>query len=244
MGGSASKRGSEENIAGGTDLQRPANPAVARLALTPDDANRRLRGNLAPAGAVDGTGPGGTHDPGGGTGDPLASPLLSPPGGAASGGGAAAGRSGARDDGESAGGATAAEDALTEAALHAGEKKDLSAAIRALQRGERLEGQSPADLEFLNRDLVPVVFHWAFGGEEVYVTGTFTDWKEHKRMRQSGNDFTYIAMLPRVRPAAPAGPARVRTVCSRCPRSTSLARSLARVSAPPAGTLPAPSPAR
>ncbi|KAA0174119.1 hypothetical protein FNF27_04340 [Cafeteria roenbergensis] len=61
-----------------------------------------------------------------------------------------------------------------------------------------LEGASTAeDSPFVDKDRVPAVFKWAHGGSEVYVTGTFTGWRDHKRMHRSGHDFTYIAMLPR-----------------------------------------------
>lgn len=51
--------------------------------------------------------------------------------------------------------------------------------------------------EFVDPDLVPTVFKWDNGGTEVYVTGTFTGWTAHRRMHRSGNDFTYMTMLPR-----------------------------------------------
>lgn len=43
----------------------------------------------------------------------------------------------------------------------------------------------------------PRICRWQHGGTDVYITGTFTNWREHKRMHRSGNDFTYMSMLPR-----------------------------------------------
>eukprot|EP01138_Halocafeteria_seosinensis_P006418 gb/GECG01006561.1/.p1 GENE.gb/GECG01006561.1/~~gb/GECG01006561.1/.p1 ORF type:complete len:547 (+),score=69.14 gb/GECG01006561.1/:1-1641(+) len=41
---------------------------------------------------------------------------------------------------------------------------------------------------------VPTVFRWEYGGNEVFIAGSFNDWK-HKAMHRSGNDFTYIQEL-------------------------------------------------
>ncbi|EQC35384.1 hypothetical protein SDRG_07095 [Saprolegnia diclina VS20] len=46
-------------------------------------------------------------------------------------------------------------------------------------------------------DIVPMVFRWEHGGRNVCITGTFNGWTTHVPMHRSGNDFTYIANLPR-----------------------------------------------
>ncbi|ETW02119.1 hypothetical protein H310_05711 [Aphanomyces invadans] len=46
-------------------------------------------------------------------------------------------------------------------------------------------------------DIVPMVFRWEHGGRNVCITGTFNGWSAHVPMHRSGNDFTYIANLPR-----------------------------------------------
>lgn|SRR3990167_3337333 len=45
-------------------------------------------------------------------------------------------------------------------------------------------------------ELVPTVFKWKQGGEEVYVTGTFNCWKEKIPLQRSTKDFTTIQYLP------------------------------------------------
>lgn len=46
-------------------------------------------------------------------------------------------------------------------------------------------------------EIVPMVFKWEHGGREVGITGTFNNWGKQIPMHRSGNDFTYIANLPR-----------------------------------------------
>eukprot|EP01017_Pseudomicrothorax_dubius_P009930 TRINITY_DN1347_c0_g1_i8.p1 TRINITY_DN1347_c0_g1~~TRINITY_DN1347_c0_g1_i8.p1 ORF type:complete len:224 (+),score=36.00 TRINITY_DN1347_c0_g1_i8:140-811(+) len=46
-------------------------------------------------------------------------------------------------------------------------------------------------------DLVDVSFRWLGGGDEVFVTGTFTDWTKHLRMTKYGNVFSLNMSLPR-----------------------------------------------
>jgi len=41
----------------------------------------------------------------------------------------------------------------------------------------------------------PTVFSWNHGGQDVYLIGTFTNWKEKISMKQSHNDFTCIQTL-------------------------------------------------
>lgn len=38
------------------------------------------------------------------------------------------------------------------------------------------------------------MFRWNYEGKEVYVTGTFTGWKDHIKLEKNGNEF--IAILP------------------------------------------------
>ncbi|XP_057306944.1 5'-AMP-activated protein kinase subunit beta-2-like isoform X1 [Hydractinia symbiolongicarpus] len=44
---------------------------------------------------------------------------------------------------------------------------------------------------------VPVVFHWEYGGKEVYLSGSFNDWKTRIPMTFSGGEFAAIIELPR-----------------------------------------------
>ena len=60
-------------------------------------------------------------------------------------------------------------------------------------------GKDHAMPSFMNENMIPTVFRWEHGGDEVFVTGTFTNWEDHIPMHRSGNDFTHIQMLPRVR---------------------------------------------
>eukprot|EP01017_Pseudomicrothorax_dubius_P007552 TRINITY_DN12358_c0_g1_i3.p1 TRINITY_DN12358_c0_g1~~TRINITY_DN12358_c0_g1_i3.p1 ORF type:complete len:289 (-),score=43.03 TRINITY_DN12358_c0_g1_i3:36-902(-) len=50
-----------------------------------------------------------------------------------------------------------------------------------------------------HNDNVPVntEFKWPFGGETVYLTGTFTFWRDHIPMQRNGDEFTTILKLPR-----------------------------------------------
>mmetsp|Transcript_23726 Transcript_23726/g.63811 ORF Transcript_23726/g.63811 Transcript_23726/m.63811 type:complete len:175 (-) Transcript_23726:353-877(-) len=51
-------------------------------------------------------------------------------------------------------------------------------------------------------ELVPTVFRWEHGGRQVYITGTFNNWEKQIQMHRSGNDFTYIHNLKKVRCSA------------------------------------------
>lgn len=48
-------------------------------------------------------------------------------------------------------------------------------------------------------EVVPTVFRWEHGGRNVYITGTFNNWERQIPMHRSGNDFTYIHNLKKVR---------------------------------------------
>ena len=41
------------------------------------------------------------------------------------------------------------------------------------------------------------VFRWEHGGNKVFLSGTFNNWKTNIPMHRGGNDFTYICSLPR-----------------------------------------------
>ena len=41
------------------------------------------------------------------------------------------------------------------------------------------------------------VFRWNYGGNEVFVTGTFTNWQNHVRLQKNGNEFSAILQLSR-----------------------------------------------
>jgi len=45
-------------------------------------------------------------------------------------------------------------------------------------------------------ELVPTVFTWTGGGKDVYITGTFNNWKEKIPLNMSEKDFTIIQNLP------------------------------------------------
>jgi len=46
-------------------------------------------------------------------------------------------------------------------------------------------------------DMVNHVFTWEHGGQNVFLTGTFTGWERHIPMHRSGHDFVAIVNLPR-----------------------------------------------
>lgn len=46
-------------------------------------------------------------------------------------------------------------------------------------------------------DLVPVVFTWTHGGQEVYLIASFKGWKEQIPMVRSGNEFAVVQEIPR-----------------------------------------------
>eukprot|EP01098_Paradermamoeba_levis_P015620 TRINITY_DN802_c0_g1_i1.p1 TRINITY_DN802_c0_g1~~TRINITY_DN802_c0_g1_i1.p1 ORF type:complete len:248 (-),score=55.45 TRINITY_DN802_c0_g1_i1:281-1024(-) len=43
---------------------------------------------------------------------------------------------------------------------------------------------------------IPTVFNWAHGGRQVFVTGSFNNWKEKLPLNRSDKDFTLIQNLP------------------------------------------------
>lgn len=46
------------------------------------------------------------------------------------------------------------------------------------------------------QQVIPTVFRWEHGGNQVYITGTFNNWSRKVPMHRSGNDFVYIQSLP------------------------------------------------
>lgn len=44
---------------------------------------------------------------------------------------------------------------------------------------------------------VPYVFTWKYGGDNVYLIGSFTDWSDQIKLVKSGQDFTAVAYLER-----------------------------------------------
>lgn len=48
-------------------------------------------------------------------------------------------------------------------------------------------------------EFVPHVLRWEHGGQRVCITGTFNNWARNAYMHRSGPDFTYIAMLRKVK---------------------------------------------
>jgi len=59
-------------------------------------------------------------------------------------------------------------------------------------------GYVPTEDEIsVNRKLtVPVVFHWEYGGKEVYISGSFNDWKSRIPLSHSGGEYAAIIELP------------------------------------------------
>ena len=49
----------------------------------------------------------------------------------------------------------------------------------------------------INENALPTVFKWEGGGKEVFITGTFSDWKPIK-MCHSHGDFVAIVDVPEV----------------------------------------------
>lgn len=48
----------------------------------------------------------------------------------------------------------------------------------------------------VQKKTVPVVFHWEHGGDEVFLSGSFNNWKTKVPMTKSGNEHTAIIELP------------------------------------------------
>jgi 5'-AMP-activated protein kinase regulatory beta subunit len=65
-----------------------------------------------------------------------------------------------------------------------------------LQGGGALAPGAPA-LDAAGGSFIPTVFRWEHGGAAVYITGAFNNWSNRVPMHRSGNDFVYIASLPR-----------------------------------------------
>lgn len=51
--------------------------------------------------------------------------------------------------------------------------------------------KSPAPVDVV----IPTVFRWEHGGNQVYITGSFNHWNRRVPMHRSGNDFIYIQSL-------------------------------------------------
>lgn len=62
--------------------------------------------------------------------------------------------------------------------------------------GLALIGFAPA-FASAEEDMVSHVFTWEHGGQNVFLTGTFTAWERHIPMHRSGHDFVTIVKLPR-----------------------------------------------
>ena len=43
--------------------------------------------------------------------------------------------------------------------------------------------------------MVNTSFKWAHGGNTVFLTGTFTGWKDHYPLQKNGNEFTGILVI-------------------------------------------------
>ncbi|KAG0228127.1 hypothetical protein BGW41_003538 [Actinomortierella wolfii] len=75
---------------------------------------------------------------------------------------------------------------------------------RASYRNSARVSRAFGDLEPLTRSddpglrdgMVPTIITWTQGGNNVYVTGTFNNWKQKVRLNKSTNDFSTILNLP------------------------------------------------
>eukprot|EP01095_Lingulamoeba_sp_RSL-Kostka_P000840 TRINITY_DN110_c6_g1_i1.p1 TRINITY_DN110_c6_g1~~TRINITY_DN110_c6_g1_i1.p1 ORF type:complete len:299 (+),score=84.91 TRINITY_DN110_c6_g1_i1:56-952(+) len=61
--------------------------------------------------------------------------------------------------------------------------------------GELHISVSPSEKD-LTEEAIPTVITWTEGGDEVFITGTFNDWKEKIPLNKSQRDFTTILYLP------------------------------------------------
>ena len=55
---------------------------------------------------------------------------------------------------------------------------------------------SPSQPNISAAEKVPAVFTWTHGGNEVYLTGTFCNWKDKIPLNKSEKDFSTILELP------------------------------------------------
>lgn len=53
----------------------------------------------------------------------------------------------------------------------------------------------PVEVDPLKKDALPTVFKWDGGGKQVFISGTFSDWKALPMVRSHG-DFVTIIDLP------------------------------------------------
>jgi hypothetical protein len=59
------------------------------------------------------------------------------------------------------------------------------------------EPSGTSDTVLHTQDLLPTVFQWKHGGEQVLITGTFNSWSSKVPMERSGNVFSYNLLLSR-----------------------------------------------
>lgn len=55
--------------------------------------------------------------------------------------------------------------------------------------------KSSEDTTFKESNLINTSFKWTYGGNSVFVTGTFTNWKDHVPLQKVGNEFNTILRL-------------------------------------------------
>ncbi|XP_066915050.1 uncharacterized protein [Clytia hemisphaerica] len=52
------------------------------------------------------------------------------------------------------------------------------------------------DYSLDNNKTLPIVFHWGYGGKEVFLSGSFYEWKKRVPMINSGDEYTTTVDLP------------------------------------------------
>ncbi|KAI5061037.1 hypothetical protein GOP47_0023542 [Adiantum capillus-veneris] len=43
---------------------------------------------------------------------------------------------------------------------------------------------------------IPTIIQWTYGGNEVYIEGSWDNWQNRTRLQRAGNDFTIVKLLP------------------------------------------------
>lgn len=78
--------------------------------------------------------------------------------------------------------------------------RNTSAETKIPDKSLNENGDCINNLKKLKENLITdinTLFRWNYEGNEVYVTGTFTGWKDHIKLQQNGNEFMAILALPK-----------------------------------------------
>ncbi|KAL4443182.1 hypothetical protein ABPG74_002249 [Tetrahymena malaccensis] len=68
-----------------------------------------------------------------------------------------------------------------------------------VQLSGQSSGQANSSLNYMRKEqqkLVNTLFKWNFGGNTVYVTGTFSNWINHIQLQKQGQEFSICVRLP------------------------------------------------